>query len=113
MIRNIIYFIISTLFLFFSSSINPDIDINYFHDKNQAIYMMHTNEDTESYSFIQLNRVEVIARNIFKTGIPNSFINFEPECELFLAKEIENLYEIYFVPFYTILDRYETRILRI
>ena len=48
MIKKIFYFIISSLLLFFSSSINPKLELDSFYDKEQAIYMIHSNDDTKS-----------------------------------------------------------------
>jgi len=56
MIKRVFYFIISCLLLFFSSSINPKMEFDGFYDKNQAIYMIHSNDETESYSFIYRKR---------------------------------------------------------
>lgn len=112
MIKKLFYFIISTLFLFFSSSINPKMDTNSFFDKSQAIYMIHTNDDTESYSFIQLNKIEVFARNIIRTGTPQNSVEIKPIIERFIEYE-EYSPIIYERGYYTILTRYESRILRI
>lgn len=112
MIRKLFYFIISTLFLFFSSSIKPTTDIEGFYDKNQAIYMIHSNDDTESYSFIQLNKIEVFPRNIIRTGTPQQKVEIKPIIERFIEYEDYSpiLYER---GYYTILTRYKSRILQI
>lgn len=112
MINKVFYFIISSLLLFFSSNVNPRLEEDGFYDKKQAIYMIYSNDDTESYSFVQLNRIEVFSRNIIKTGTPNNLVEIKPVIERF------NIYEeykpiIYKRGYYTILTRYESRILRI
>ena len=112
MIKKFIYFIISTLFLFFSSSINPTMEIDGFHDKNQAIYMIHTNDDTESYSFIQLNRIEVFSKNIVRIGTPQQKVEIKPIIERFIEYEKYSPI-LYTFGEYSILTRYESRILRI
>lgn len=113
MIRKIFYFIISSLFLFFSSSINPKMEMDGFYDKSKAIYMIHTNDDTESYSFIHLNRVEVFSRNIIRTGTPKNAVEIKPIIERFIEYEtfFPTIYEG--EKYYSILTRYKTRILRI
>lgn len=112
MIKKLLYFIISCLFLFFSSSVNPKMEFNGFCDKNQAIYMIHSNDETESYSFIELNRIQIFARNIIKTGTPQNFVEIKPIIENFFKHE--KFFPLFYEKgTYTILTRYETRILRI
>lgn len=112
MVKKLVYFIISSLFLFFSSSINPHMEMDGFYDKNKAIYMIHSNDEIESYSFIQISRVEILAKNIIRTGTPQNSIEIKPITEKFI--EYKNhppiLYE---GGYYSILNRYESRILRI
>lgn len=112
MVKKIIYFIISSLFLFFSSSINSKMELDGFYDKNQAIYMIHSNDETESYSFIDLNRVQIFARNIIRTGTPQNSIEIKPIIERFIEYE-EYSPILYKGGYYTILTRYKSRILRI
>lgn len=113
MIKKFVYFIISTLFLFFSSSINPNMEMNEFLDKSQAIYSIHTNDDTESYSFIQLNKIEIFSKNIIRTGTPQQKVEIKPIVEKFIEYEsfFSKTYEG--EKYYSILTRYKTRILRI
>ncbi len=112
MVKKLVYFIISTLFLFFSSSINSRTELNGFYDKNQAIYMIHSNDETESYSFIELNKVQIFARNIIRTGTPQNSVEIKPIIERFIKYE-EYSPLLYEWRGYTILTRYESRILRI
>ena len=102
MIKRVFYFIISCLLLFFSSSINPKMEFDGFYDKNQAIYMIHSNDETESYSFIELNRA----------GTPKNSVEIKPIIERFIEYE-EYSPILYEGGYYTILTRYESRILRI
>lgn len=110
--KKFIYFIISTLLLFFSSSINPKMDVNSFYDKNQAIYMIRTNDNTESYGFIQLNKVEIFAKNIIRTGTPLNSFEIKPVVEK-IIEIIKSTPHLYKIGYYTILTRYESRILLI
>ena len=112
MIKRVFYFIISCLLLFFSSSINPKMEFDGFYDKNQAIYMIHSNDVTESYSFIELNKVQIFARNIIRAGTPKNSVEIKPIIERFIEYE-EYSPILYEGGYYTILTRYESRILRI
>lgn len=112
MIKKFFYFIISSLLLFFSSSINPKLELDSFYDKDQAIYMIHSNDDTESYSFVQLNKIEVFSRSIIRTGTPQQKVEIKPIIERFSFDE-DYKPIIYERGYYTILTRYKSRILRI
>ena len=78
MIRTVIYFIISCFLLFFSTNVNSHGQFKIFQDENQAIYRVHCYDETESYSPITLDKIEVMPRTIVKTGTPNTFIKVTP-----------------------------------
>lgn len=112
MIKRILCFIISSLFLFFSSSINPHMEINGFYDKNEAIYMIHTNDEIESYSFVHLNKIEILAKSIIKIGTPQNFIEIKSITKKFIKYEKLSSF-LQERGYYNILIRYKSRILRI
>ena len=112
MIRTVIYFIISSFLLFFSTNVNSSGEVRIFEDREQAIYRIHCNDETQSYSTITLDKMEVLPRTILKTGTPNTFIKSNPVKRKY-KNFVENDINQYKVNFASILGRYKTRILLI
>ncbi|QNM15436.1 MULTISPECIES: hypothetical protein [Fusobacterium] len=112
MIRTVVYFIISSFLLFFSTNVNTRGQFKVFQDKTQAIYSIHSYDEIESYDAITLDKIEILPKTIIKTGTPNTFIkaiNVKTKYKNYTEKSID--YSLFCIA--SILERYKSRILLI
>lgn len=106
------YFIISFMFMFFTSNFDIQEKYSAFKDLPQNIVLLGKIESSREYSFIKINKIELADRTVLKNPMP-AFLEMteivtEDPCistVIYPQKDI--------LTFYTILERYYSRILLI
>ena len=106
------YFIISFMFMFFTSNFDIQEKHSAFKDLPQNILLLGKIESSREYSFIKIDKIELADRTNLKNPMPaflemTEIVTEEPCINTVIYPQKDSL------TFYTILERYGSRILLI
>ena len=106
------YFIISFMFMFFTSNFDIQEKHSAFKDLPQNILLLGKIESSRKYSFIKIDKIELADRTNLKNPMPaflemTEIVTEEPCINTVIYPQKDSL------TFYTILERYGSRILLI